>query len=102
MARDAGRIQRAGARRNGATASFPGEALRLRFVAGGVELPSEPAHDLAGTPSDAAIVPNRAEIDAESRAAGSLRPRELILDRRQQVLIDDQVDTGQRHRARHG
>ena len=41
---------------------FPGEALRLRFVAGGVELPSEPAHDLAGTP-DAAIVPNRAEIE---------------------------------------
>jgi hypothetical protein len=35
----------------------PGEALRMRFIAGGVELPSEPAHDLAGTPSDAAIVP---------------------------------------------
>ena len=33
----------------------PGEALRLRFVGGGVELPSEPAHDLAGTPSDVAI-----------------------------------------------
>ena len=31
---------------------FPGEALRLRFVPGGVELPSEPAHDLAGTPTD--------------------------------------------------
>jgi hypothetical protein len=35
---------------------FPGEALRLRFVAGGVELPSEPAHDLSGTPSDVAII----------------------------------------------
>jgi hypothetical protein len=46
---------------------FPGEALRLRFVAGGVELPSEPAHDLAGTPSDAAIVPNRAEIERRIR-----------------------------------
>ncbi len=36
---------------------FAGEALRLRFVEGGVELPSEPAHDLAGTPPDAAIIP---------------------------------------------
>ena len=41
---------------------FPGEALRLRFVAGGVELPSEPAHDLAGTPADVGIAPNRAEL----------------------------------------
>jgi hypothetical protein len=46
---------------------FPGEALRLRFVAGGVELPSEPAHDLAGTPADAAIVPNRSEIERRVR-----------------------------------
>jgi hypothetical protein len=41
---------------------FPGEALRLRFVPGGVELPSEPAHDLSGVPSDLGIVPNRAEL----------------------------------------
>jgi hypothetical protein len=40
----------------------PGEALRLRFVTGGVELPSEPAHDLAGTPADVGIAPNRAEL----------------------------------------
>ena len=36
----------------------PGEALRLKFVAGGVELPSEPAQDLAGTPASVGIVPN--------------------------------------------
>src|SRR5215217_1042990 len=34
----------------------PGEALRLKFVNGGVELPSEPAQDLAGTPADAAVI----------------------------------------------
>jgi hypothetical protein len=49
---------------------FPGEALRLRFVAGGVELPSAPAHDLAGTPSDLAIVPNRAEVKRRIRRRG--------------------------------
>jgi hypothetical protein len=36
---------------------FPGEALRLRFVAGGVELPSAPANRLAGTPAAAAVIP---------------------------------------------
>ena len=53
---------------------FPGEALRLKFVAGGVELPSEPAHDLAGTPSDAAIVPKPAEIKRRIRRRESPSP----------------------------
>jgi hypothetical protein len=48
----------------------PGEALRLRFVPGGVELPSEPAHDLAGTPTDTAIIP-------ESDTASRVIPRHL-------------------------
>ena len=47
-----------------------GEALRLRFVAGGVELPSAPAHDLSGTPSGAGIVPNRAELSRRVRRRG--------------------------------
>jgi hypothetical protein len=38
----------------------PGEALRLKFVPGGVELPSEPAHDLAGTPASVGIIPRAA------------------------------------------
>jgi hypothetical protein len=46
---------------------FPGEALRLRFVAGGVELPSEPAQDLSGTPSDLRIVPNPAGLTQRIR-----------------------------------
>ena len=46
---------------------FPGEALRLRFVAGGVELPSEPAQDLSGTPSDLGIVPNPAGLTRRIR-----------------------------------
>jgi hypothetical protein len=41
---------------------FPGEALRLRFVPGGIELPSQPAHDLSGTPSAAGIVSNPATL----------------------------------------
>ena len=53
---------------------FPGEALRLRFVPGGVELPSEPAHDLAGTPTDVAIVPNRAELIWQLRRRGPPSP----------------------------
>jgi hypothetical protein len=44
--------------------------LRLKFVAGGVELPSEPAHDLSGTPSDVAIVPNRIELNRRIRRRG--------------------------------
>lgn len=39
---------------------FPGEALRIRFVPGGIELPSEPAQNLAGTPAGVGIIP-RAE-----------------------------------------
>ncbi len=39
---------------------FPGEALRLRFVAGGVELPSEPAHDGPSGISGDAVVSSRA------------------------------------------
>jgi hypothetical protein len=49
---------------------FPGEALRLKFVAGGVELPSEPAHDLAGTPSGVAIIPNWTELKRRIRRRG--------------------------------
>jgi hypothetical protein len=48
----------------------PGEALRLRFVAGGVELPSAPAHDLAGTPTDVAVVPNWPELSRRVRRRG--------------------------------
>ena len=46
---------------------FPGEALRLRFVPGGVELPSEPAHDLSGTPSEIGTVPNTAQLTRRIR-----------------------------------
>ena len=53
---------------------FPGEALRLRFVEGGVELPSEPAHDLAGTPSDAGVIPKADTISrVVPRKGGSRR-----------------------------
>ena len=48
---------------------FPGEALRLKFVPGGVELPSEPAHDLAGTPTNVGIIPN-------AEAAARVIPRD--------------------------
>jgi hypothetical protein len=40
----------------------PGEALRLKFVAGGVELPSQPAHHLAGTPAATAVMPRAAPL----------------------------------------
>jgi hypothetical protein len=53
---------------------FPGEALRLRFVEDGVELPSEPAHNLAGTPSDVAIVPNQSEMNRRISRRGQLSP----------------------------
>jgi hypothetical protein len=39
---------------------FPGEALRLRFVAGGIELPSGPAQALRGTPDAAPTQPAEA------------------------------------------
>jgi len=38
---------------------FPGEALRLTFVPGGVELPSQSAHDLTGSPAAARLVPDQ-------------------------------------------
>jgi hypothetical protein len=53
---------------------FPGEALRLRFVPGGVELPSEPAHDLSGAPGDLGIVPNPAELNWRIRRREPLSP----------------------------
>ena len=52
----------------------PGEALRLRFVAGGVELPSAPAHDLAGTPADVGIIPNWPELSRRVRRRGQPSP----------------------------
>jgi hypothetical protein len=52
----------------------PGEALRLKFVAGGVELPSAPAHDLTGTPADAAILPVRAELKSQITRRGQPSP----------------------------
>lgn len=51
---------------------FPGEALRLKFVAGGVELPSEPAQRLAGTPPMAALVSNRLQFTGGFRRRGPL------------------------------
>lgn len=51
---------------------FPGEALRLMFVAGGVQLPSEPAHDLAELPPDAGTVPIRSETRRRIRRRGPL------------------------------
>jgi hypothetical protein len=52
----------------------PGEALRLRFVEGGVELPSAPAHDLVGTPSDFGVVPSRIELSRRVRRRGQPSP----------------------------
>jgi hypothetical protein len=48
----------------------PGEALRLKFVAGGVELPSEPAHDLAGTPANVGFLSSRTELRSRIRRRG--------------------------------
>jgi hypothetical protein len=53
---------------------FPREALRLRFVAGGVELPSQPAHDLSGAPADVGIVPNLVELKRRIRRSGPPSP----------------------------
>jgi hypothetical protein len=52
----------------------PGEALRLRFVSGGVELPSQPAHDLSGAPADLGIVPSPAELQRRIRRPGPPSP----------------------------
>jgi hypothetical protein len=48
----------------------PGEALRLKFVAGGIELPSEPAYDLSATPADAALLPSRVKWRLQVRRRG--------------------------------
>jgi len=53
---------------------FPGEALRLKFVPGGVELPSEPAHDLSGTPAAVGLVSNRPELTRRVRRPGRPLP----------------------------
>jgi hypothetical protein len=49
----------------------PGEALRLKFVEGGVELPSEPGQRLAGPSPSAVIRPVPAEITQRVRRRGS-------------------------------
>jgi hypothetical protein len=55
---------------------FPGEALRLKFVEGGVELPSKPAQRLAGPASTAEIRPDQLEIIRRvRRRASPLRAR---------------------------
>jgi hypothetical protein len=51
---------------------FPGEALRLRFVAGGVELPSEPAQDLADLTPITGITPSLPAIERRVRRPASL------------------------------
>jgi hypothetical protein len=50
----------------------PGEALRVKFVPGGVELPSEPAHDLAGTPAAVGII-------LQAKTASRVIPRNVKL-----------------------
>jgi len=50
----------------------PGEALRLKFVAGGVELPSEPANHLTGTPAGASVMPRAAPPIVSSRGTRDL------------------------------
>lgn len=50
---------------------YPGEALRLRFVDGGIALPSESANAMTGTPVNADIV-------FQPPAAASLRRRERL------------------------
>ena len=52
---------------------FPGEALRLRFVAGGIELPAEPAQPLSGTPP-AALTAVPAQLVVRVRRRGRLSP----------------------------
>ena len=50
---------------------FPGEALRLKFVEGGVELPSEPAQRLAGPSPSAGIRPDPPEVTRRVRRRAS-------------------------------
>jgi hypothetical protein len=51
---------------------FPGEALRLRFVPGGVELPSEPAQNLADWAPVTGVKPNQPAISRRVRRRASL------------------------------
>ena len=51
---------------------FPGEALRLTFVDGGVELPSEPAQNLADLPSMTRTTPNQLAISRRVRRRAPL------------------------------
>ena len=51
---------------------FPGEALRLRFVEGGVELPSEPAQNLADLTPITGITPSLPVIGRRVRRPASL------------------------------
>ncbi|MBW3633794.1 MAG: hypothetical protein KY456_12290 [Chloroflexi bacterium] len=51
---------------------FPGEALRLRFVEGGVELPSEPAQNLADLSPITGIIPNQPAISRRVRRPAPL------------------------------
>ena len=53
---------------------FPGEALRLKFVAGGVALPSEPAQNLADLTPTAGTKPNQPEIDRRVRRRAPISP----------------------------
>jgi hypothetical protein len=57
-----------------------GEALRLKFVAGGVELPSEPAQDLAGTPAAVGSFPTPRRALVSSRSM-----RDLVVSPRHQM-----------------
>jgi hypothetical protein len=57
-----------------------GEALRLKFVAGGVELPSEPAQDLAGTPAAVGSFPTPRRALVSSRSM-----RDLVVSPRTQM-----------------
>ena len=51
---------------------FPGEALRLEFVEGGVELPSEPAQNLSDLTPTTGLKPNQSAIWREVRRRAPL------------------------------
>jgi hypothetical protein len=80
---------------------FPGEALRLRFVAGGVELPSAPAHDLTGTPIDTAIIPG-AETASRVFPRNEGSRRDLTDGRRTTRFLLRRNDTVGRQRSNRG
>ena len=52
---------------------FPGEALRLRFAPGGIEIPAEPAQQLTGTPQ-AVLAAAPAKSVVRVRRRGRLSP----------------------------